>query len=144
MRAGLIQCRTVLAALVVDRDCALQWRRRADLVGNVAAALLAGLGEVLCFIGAIDLLVRVGHDRDFERDGIGERAGQLRIEGYADDQDAVHERSEEQHGWQAVRHDRRHEPQLVERIYCHVRLGHMRAKSPPFCLHKQAPASHSE
>jgi hypothetical protein len=56
----------VLNTAVVGRHCALQRRRRTDLVRDIATTLLAGLGEVGGFVGPVDLLVRVRDDRDLE------------------------------------------------------------------------------
>ena len=126
----------VFAALVVCRHGALQWRGRPDLVADVAAAFLAGLCEIRGLVRPVDLLVGVGNDRNFERYRVCERVGQLGVECHPDNQDAVHQGGQKQHGRQSIGCGRRHHAQLVERIYGDVNVRHMRGNIPPFCSHK--------
>ncbi len=104
------------------------------MFSRVAAAFLAGLCEIGSVVRLIDLLVRIGDNRDFERDRIGKRVIKCGVECDADDQDAVYQGGKEQHGGQSVRHRRRNEQKLVERVLVQGDIGHTHENVPLFCL----------
>ncbi len=106
----------VLVARIVDRRRIFGRRRRPHLLGGIAAALLAGLRQVLGAVRAVDVLVRVGNDGDFERYGVTEILEHRRVEGHADDQDAVQQRGQEQHGRQPVRRRVAELSEFLERV----------------------------
>ena len=108
------------------------------MLGRVATALLAGLRKVGRFVRTVDTLIGVGNDRDFQRNRVRKRVGELRIESNADDQDAVYQCRQEQHRRQTVRHDRMHESHLVEGIGVQRNVGHVRANNPSITVRKQA------
>jgi len=100
---GVTGCIAVFVTGIVDGYRALGVRARARLFGGRAGALLARLGEVVRRLRFQHVVVGFGNDRHFERNRLGKRVADDRIEGNADNQDAVDQRGQKQHGWQSVR-----------------------------------------
>ena len=117
----------VLAAEDVDWHQRFAVVRKGESGRCVTAAFLARLGKVLARSGRSILLIRVGNDRYFERNCVGELVRSSGVESHADDQDAV-DRARQGTAWRAGGREPGRGPGRVRRSPS----GHV----PAFCLHK--------